>query len=237
MALKHFLKVKDDSRFFSDAAVHIALIYQDKGMLNDAVAFIRNLIEKDPDNPEYHFYLGLFHEELEEYDIAEKALLKAIEMNPDDSRFHFRLGVVYDKGGQKEKSIQSLKTVISIDPKNSNALNYLGYTYADMGENLDEAERLIREALNYKPDDGYITDSLGWVYFKKGLYSKAVEYLKKAAAIVADDPVILEHLGDAYLKMNEREKALETYNRALKFKKEDRVVLINKIREINKTGR
>jgi len=154
-------------------------------------------------------------------------------MDPDDSRFHFRLGVVFDKDGNKEKSIEQMKTVIRLDPKNSNALNYLGYTYADSGKNLDEAERLIAEALKYKPDDGYITDSLGWVFFKKGLYSKAVEFLKKAAAIVVDDPVILEHLGDAYLKLNDREKALESYNRALKFKKEERIILINKIKEIS----
>ncbi|MBU1397469.1 MAG: tetratricopeptide repeat protein [Proteobacteria bacterium] len=231
-ALKHFLKVKNDSRFYSDAAVHVSLMYQSRGMLNDAVAYIKNVIEKDPDNPEYQYYLGLFYEELEEFDNAEEAFLKAIEMDPDDSRIHFRLGVVYDKDGNKEKSIEQMKTVIRIDPKNSNALNYLGYTYADSGENLDEAERLIVEALKYKPDDGYITDSLGWVFFKKGLYSKAVEFLKKAAAIVVDDPVILEHLGDAYLKLNDREKALESYNRALKFKKEERIILINKIKEI-----
>jgi tetratricopeptide (TPR) repeat protein len=232
-ALKHFLKVKNDSRFYSDAAVHVSLIYQSRGMLNDAIVHIKTVIEKDPDNPEYQFYLGLFHEDLEEFDKAEEALLKAIEMNPDDSRFYFRLGVVYDKDGNREKCIEQMKTVIRIDPKNSNALNYLGYTYADMGENLDEAERLITEALKYKPDDGYITDSLGWVYFKKGLYAKAVEFLKKATAIVTDDPVMLEHLGDAYLKLNDRENALESYNRALKFKKEERVILINKIKEIS----
>ena len=68
--------------------------------------------------------------------------------------------------------------MIRLDPKNANALNYLGYTYADLGTNLDEAEKLIKEALNYKPDDGYITDSLGWVYYKKGLYENAVEMLE-----------------------------------------------------------
>ena len=61
-----------------------------------------------------------------------------------------------------------MQKVIALDPKHANALNYLGYTYADLGRNLDEAERLVKEALKYKPNDGYITDSLGWVYYKKG---------------------------------------------------------------------
>lgn len=237
MALSHFLKVKSDSRFYSDAAVHVSLIYQSKGKLKEAIIFIRDVIEREPDNSEFLFYLGLFHEELEEYENAEKALLKAVEIDQDDSRLYFRLGVVYDKWGKKEKTLEQMKTVIRIDPKNANALNYLGYTYAEMGENLEEAEKLITEALKYKPDDGYITDSLGWVYFKKGLYDKALEVLKKAASLVPEDPVILEHLGDAYMKMKDGKNALEAYSRSLRYKKEDQDVIKTKIREITGEGR
>lgn len=236
-ALLHFLRVKSDSRFYSDAAVHVSLIYQSKGKLKEAIIFIRDVIEREPDNPEFLFYLGLFHEELEEYENAEKALLKAVEIDKDDSRLYFRLGVVYDKWGKKKKTLELMKTVIKLDPKNANALNYLGYTYAEMGENLDEAEKLITEALKYKPDDGYITDSLGWVYFKKGLYDKALEYLKKATSIVPEDPVILEHLGDVYMKIKDNKNAMEAYERSLRFKKEDQDAIKKKIREITGEGR
>ena len=122
-----------------------------------------------------------------------------------------------------------MKAVISLDPKNANALNYLGYTYADLGENLDEAERLIKEALKYKPDDGYIIDSLGWVYFKKGDFKKALKYLKKAVDLVSDDPVILEHLGDAYMKTDNRANALKFYKQSLLKKKDDKTGLEKKI--------
>jgi len=111
-------------------------------------------------------------------------------------------------------------------------LNYLGYTYAEMGENLDEAERLIRAALDEKPDDGYITDSLGWVYFKKGLFNKAVKYLEKAVILVPDDPIILEHMGDAYFKISHKEKALQFYKRSLSKKKKDKEHLEKKIQEL-----
>ena len=114
-----------------------------------------------------------------------------------------------------------MKTVISLDPKNANALNYLGYTYADLGQNLDEAERLIKEALKHKPDDGYITDSLGWVYYKKGLFNQALTFLEKAASLEPEDPTILEHLGDVYLKVNQNQKALKSYKRSLKNKGDD----------------
>ncbi|MGD2271240.1 MAG: tetratricopeptide repeat protein, partial [Desulfobacterales bacterium] len=104
--------------------------------------------------------------------------------------------------------------------------------YADLGRNLDEAERLIKEALKYKPNDGYITDSLGWVYYKKGRYAEALILLKKAVELVPDDPIMLEHLGDAYLKTNDVKNALEYYQRSLKNKTKDTEELEKKIKSL-----
>ena len=81
-----------------------------------------------------------------------------------------------------------------------------------------------------KPDDGYITDSLGWVYFKRGQYTQALKWLNKAVQLVPDDPTILEHIGDVYLQMESREKALNFYRRSLKKKEKDRQALKEKIR-------
>jgi Tfp pilus assembly protein PilF len=125
-----------------------------------------------------------------------------------------------------------MKKVIALDPENANALNYLGYTYADMGTNLDEAESLIRKALKHKPDDGYITDSLGWVLYKKGLFQEALIYLEKAVKLTADDPIILEHLGDAYLQINDKENALKYYQKSLQLKTEDTKILEDKINDL-----
>jgi len=90
--------------------------------------------------------------------------------------------------------------------------------------------------LKYKPDDGYITDSLGWVYYKKGEYEKALEYLQKAIGIVPDDPIMLEHLGDAYLKLNDKTNALKFYKKSLENKEKDKEELEKKIRELSGNG-
>jgi len=132
--------------------------------------------------------------------------------------------------------MEAMRKVISIDPKHANALNYLGYTYADLGRNLDEAERLIKEALKYKPNDGYITDSLGWVYYKKGQYDKALKYLNRAVELVPDDPIMLEHMGDAYRKLNDKPNALKFYRKSLKVKKKDKEALEKKIRQMTSDG-
>jgi Tfp pilus assembly protein PilF len=125
-----------------------------------------------------------------------------------------------------------MKTVIGIDPNNANALNYLGYTYVDLGIQLDEAEQLIRKALELKPDDGYITDSLGWVFYKRKEFDKALPIMMKAAKLVPDDPTILEHLGDVYLQLNDKENAMKSYKRSLEHQKNDTSAIRQKIKQL-----
>jgi tetratricopeptide (TPR) repeat protein len=233
-ALNHFEKVFPDSKFYLNSVVNISFIYLRQGNTEKAIDYMEEIVKKMPDNPMLLLYLGSFYEEAKKFEKAEYVLNQGIEIDPDNPGLNFRLGVVYDKMNKKEESIEKMKKVLIVEPKNAEALNYLGYTYADLNINLDEAEILIKKALKYKPDDGYIIDSLGWVYFKKGLYQKALPLLIKAASINPDDPLILEHLGDAYLMTSDKNKALETYRKSLLKKKEDRSELEKKILELKK---
>ena len=194
-AIKELKKVRPDSEFFHNATVHISYLYQGQGKIEEAIAYLKSVIEIEPENPDFMLFLGGLYEESGAFKDAEAVLKKGIEIDPENTKLHFRLGIVYDRWGKKEDSIDMMRGVIRLDPKDANALNYLGYTYADLGENLDEAEMLIREALKYKPEDGYIIDSLGWVYYKKGIYEKALELLQKATDLVPNDATILEASG------------------------------------------
>lgn len=217
-ALAHMLKVESDSRFYTNAVVHGAMLFHDQGKLDRAIELIELAISHEPDNIDYYLYLASFCEELERFDEALKVLQQGLNKDDQNGRLHFRMGVVYDKMGQKDQSISAMKNVLRLTPNDAEALNYLGYTYADLGINLDEAETLIQTALNLKPNDGYITDSLGWVYYKRGNYGRALEWLTKAVKLIPDDPVILEHLGDLYLQLDRKEKALNFYQQSLKKK-------------------
>ena len=235
-ALGHFRKVTPASRFYEDAVIHASFILSENKQNEEAIKLLRDAEKNEPENAEFKYYLGTFYEEGEQFEKAELAIHEAIKLEPDNPRYYFRLGVVYDKSNKKEASMDAMRKVISLDPKHSNALNYLGYTYADLGQNLDEAERLILEALKYKPDDGYITDSLGWVYYKKVEFEKALEDLQKAIGIVPDDPIMLEHLGDVYLKLNDKTNALKFYKKSLGYKEKDKEELEKKIRELTGNG-
>lgn len=220
-AIAAFRKVSPDSRFFENAVVHTAVLYQEQGQIDAGIAFLEQMIAQGGQNAEFFLYLGSFQEEKQDYAAASEAIAKGIKADPENSRLHFRLGVIYDKWGRKADSIASMKTAIRLDPDNANALNYLGYTYADMGNELDEAERLIRKALKFKPNDGYITDSLGWVFYQRGDYEKALSILKKASKLVPEDPTILEHVGDAYIKLDDHQNALHYYRKSLQKRDKD----------------
>nr|MDA8077451.1 tetratricopeptide repeat protein [Nitrospiraceae bacterium] len=111
--------------------------------------------------------------------------------------------------------VAELRKAIELNPKNTDALNYLGYSYADKGIHLTEAESLVGRALEARPDNGYILDSLGWVYYKQGKLEKALELIKRASQTTKDDPVVLEHLGDIYKSMNEPRKAADAWEKSL----------------------
>ena len=182
-------------------------------------------------------YLGAFYEENSDYSEAEAMLRKALEMDAENTGVHFRLGVVYDKWKKKEASIEQMKKVIELDPMDAHALNYLGYTYLDLNRNMEDAEKLILRANEIKPDDGYIADSLGWLYYKKGNIKDALLKLEKAVSLVPNDPVILEHLGDVYLEIGEKEKAMEMFKRSLEHRKNgDNTELETKIKELSING-
>jgi tetratricopeptide (TPR) repeat protein len=232
-AMEHLINVAPESRFYKNAVIHVAFLYQKMDEIDKAVDYLRIAIGKTPEDPDFYHYLGVLYEEAENYPEAEAVLKEGLKIDRNNPKLHFRLGVVYDKLDRKEDCIEQMKIVIELEPENANALNYLGYTWADMNRNLEEAEELIRRAIELKPDDGYITDSLGWVFYRQGRYEEAVEALEKAIDLVSDDPIILEHMGDAYLKVNQKNKALEFYEKSLEVKEEkDKADLEKKILEL-----
>ena len=74
---------------------------------------------------------------------------------------------------------------------------------------------MVRKALEIKPDDGYIMDSLAWVLFKRGKSDDALKFLEKAFIRVKSDPIISEHLGDVLTSKNRNQEAIEAYKKSM----------------------
>jgi tetratricopeptide (TPR) repeat protein len=213
-ALDELAKVGDKSDYYVEARVRRATLLQ-KDQPGRAVDEIESALEARPDSPDLMSFLAALYREQKKYPKAVEMLEKVVEKNPDNDRYRFTLGAAYDEANDRERAIEQMQRAIELNPKNAAALNYLGYTYADMGVKLDEAETLIRRALEIEPDDGFYIDSLGWVYFKRGDYARAIEYLERAAELAGEDPTIVEHLGDAYQKTGRNDLALQSYRDAL----------------------
>ena len=150
----------------------------------------------------------------------EEALHEA-ELDQDteivNAKFYFNYGATAEQAGLYEKAADLLRKSIALDPANAaEACNYLGYMWADHNMYLDQAEDMIKHALQIEPDNGSYLDSLGWVEFRKGRFDQALADLLRAAKNMEhEDAIVFEHIGDVYLKLNRVPQALEAWQKAL----------------------
>jgi tetratricopeptide (TPR) repeat protein len=230
-AIHHFLKVTPAHPQYKKTLLTIAFLYREMGLNEKAVTFLEDHHRKKPRDIDIISYLSTFYERDGHLEKAMSLLSKGLADAPENTALLFRLGAVQDKAGLKDACIATMKEVIRLDPDDASALNYLGYTYADLGIHLEEAEILIKKAMDLKPDDGYITDSMGWVYYQQGKYEKAVVYLERAAELTAFESIIASHLADAYVKTGRLDLALEVYRKALANAKEEDADLVLEVEQ------
>jgi tetratricopeptide (TPR) repeat protein len=197
------------------------------GPLKDADRAVRLLAEarrRFLGAPEIVYYLAIAQSEAKQTQQAvatfEEALHEAqLDQDNDivNAKFYFNYGATAEQAGLYEKAADLLRKSIALDPANSaEACNYLGYMWADHNMNLDEAETMIKRALEMEPNKASYLDSLGWVEFRKGQFDQALSDLLRAAKTADhDDPVIFEHIGDAYFKLNRVSEAVESWQKAL----------------------
>ena len=140
---------------------------------------------------------------------------------PGSKAARFLLGAAYERSGKREQAVAEFRHLLNADPEYHAALNYLGYMFAERGENLDEARKLIEKAVALEPDNGAYVDSLGWVYYRLGRYEQARAALERATRLETADGTVQEHLGDVYGAMGQRDRAGEAYRRAIELESGD----------------
>jgi tetratricopeptide (TPR) repeat protein len=108
-----------------------------------------------------------------------------------------------------------LRQMLASDPNNADALNFLGYMLANNNDRLDEAIRLVTQALERDPGNGAYLDSLGWAHFKKGNLGEAEKYLTEAAAKLPKNAEVLDHVGDLQARRSRWQEAITWWSQAL----------------------
>ena len=161
-------------------------------------------------------------------------LVDLVAADPESMELRFRLGAAYERSGKAKEAAETFQDLLRRSPDNSMALNYLGYMWAEKGQNLPEALRMIRRALELDPENAAYIDSLGWVYFRMGELSRAVEQLEKAARLLPADGTVQEHLGDALRAAGKVTEARTAYRRALALGDTDSAQVQRKLDEVER---
>ena len=124
-------------------------------------------------------------------------------------------GIALDRAKRWPEAEADFQRALSLNPEQPLVLNYLAYSWVELGQNLVEARRMLERAVELRPNDGNIADSLGWALYKLGDIPGAVRWLEKAVELESQSSVINDHLGDAYWAQGRRREALFQWRRAL----------------------
>ena len=205
LALKVYQRVPADSPLKRNAEIQLAGNLDALERTDEAKKILERLIAEQPNDLEAIMALGNVMRARKEFAECADVYGKGIGAlkNPQRANwliFYFR-GICNERAKQWSGAETDFKRALELFPDQAHVLNYLGYSWIDQGVNLDEGMRMIRRAVDQRPDDGYIVDSLGWAYYRIRDYDEAVKHLERAVELKPQDPTINDHLGDAYWKV------------------------------------
>lgn len=223
-AIREYRKIPSASSFYGESVVHAAYLLKGLGRLDEALEVAVQGLKARQDQPSIFAMYASLLDEKNDYKAASKVLQQGLEKFPENTQLRFYYGTLNDRLGNKDVVVNEMKKVLEIDPNHVQGMNYLAFTWAEMGLNLSEAEKLARRALELDPKDGYILDTLGWILYKQNKLSESIQFLEAAHKQQATVSIIAEHLGDAYLKKTFMEKAKKMYRKAVDLETDKRKV-------------
>lgn len=206
---KGLIELTDGSWYFLQLK---GWIQHEAGKLDDAVKTFTEVLEKIDANKE----------------------LKAELKDTLKDRVRYTLSGLHVENRDIDKAAKQLQILIKRNPEEPGYKNDLGFIWCDHDMNLEESEKLIREALELDKkkkeklkaegkideitESAAYLDSMGWVLFKQKKYKEALEYLKKASADEDEGNhlEIWDHLGDCYMALGQKAEAIAAWEKALK---------------------
>lgn len=205
---------------------------------DDAFKDMEALVAQYPDDVTVCVTYGDTLRQLKKYDAAVQAYSKALKMLGAPQKKNWTLlfarANAAQSAGDWKAAEDDLKLAMQLNPEEPQILNFLGYTWIDQNENLRQGMAMLEKANRLAPNDGYITDSVGWAYYRLGRYREATEMLERAVLLVPQDPTINDHLGDVYWKTGRKLEAGFQWSHALAFgpSAEDKVKIAKKLHDL-----
>ena len=221
-AIEAFRRVPPSSPLRETAQLREAWVHDRRGDTDAAIAMLEAFVADRPDHVEALSTLGDIlrgQERFDEAGVRYTAAIDAIdalgEASEKDWFIYFTRGIAYERTKQWPKAEADFFKALELKPDQPQVLNYLGYSWIDRGMHIQRAKAMIERAVEQRPNDGYIVDSLGWVHYLLGNYEQAVSILERAVLLQPSDPTISDHLGDAYWKAGRPIEARFQWSHAL----------------------
>jgi len=214
-ALYHLALVPHFSSYYVDAVVHAVSILRDQKNTEEAAKLLQAAIEKKDEVTQFYVLYATILDDQKKYEENSKFLAAAKEKFPESPMILFLYAFSFGRLNDKETALKWMQAVLEKDKNHALAMNFIAYTYAEQNRELDKALGLAKRANELEPNNPFIQDTLGWIYYQKGQYQTALVWLEKAFNGSKNESVIMDHLGDTYLKMGLLEKAQIMYDLAL----------------------
>ncbi len=209
--------VPEGSPLEDNSEIQIGLLLEAAGRSDDALKHLAALAAQRPKDPEAVLALANLQRSRKQFAEAAETYTRALALSEggksDWSTLYFR-GVSLERSKKWALAEADFRKALELYPDQPMVLNYLGYSWVDQSLNVPEAFKMLRRAVELRPTDGYIIDSLAWAYYRLGQYPEAVRELEKAIELKPADPVINDHLGDAYWRVGRKLEAKFQWNHA-----------------------
>lgn len=218
-AIAMYQRLPEDSPFGPTAKIRIANNLDIIEREEDAIDILLKAAAARPEDPRPKTILGDVYRRMERWaesaDAYDKAIARMDGANAPSWQIYYTRGIVLERAKKWERAEADFLKALELEPDQPLVLNYLGYSWIEKGLHLNRALEMIKTAVKKRPHDGYITDSLGWVYYKLGRYKEAVPELERAVELRPEDPIINDHLGDAYWRVGRKLEATFQWSHSL----------------------
>ena len=208
-------RIENAGEIFSVQRQRASLLAK-QGQISEARTLLRNLPGSTADERRLKLLAEVqLLKDSGENEQAYRLQSEVIALTPEDNDLVYDQAMLAEKTGRLDEMETLLRQVIARQPDYHHAYNALGYSFADRGVRLEEAKRLIQKALEFAPEDPFITDSLAWVEFRLGNKGEAVRLLRFAFAKKPDSE-IAAHLGEVLWSQGNTSEAKTIWQEGLR---------------------
>mgnify|MGYP003642682889 CR=1 FL=1 len=230
-AIASYGRVSKSSALYPNSRIQAAIDLNHLDRQPEAIAMLKALAAEDPKSVEPYVALGDIYRAKENYAEAAAQYAHALQLagspQPSHWSLYYARGICKERLGKWADAEADLKLALKLSNDHPLVLNYLGYSWIEQGIHLEEALAMIEKAVELRPTDGFIVDSLGWAQYRLGDYAQSVQVLQRAVELEPSDSTINDHLGDAFWKVGRKIEARFQWSHALEMKpEEDRIKIL-----------